>query len=169
MNFGGFGAVSTLHCRQFFRRTASKLQNQTRRLCSSETATTVAPAATLDDDDNSGNDGKAKLPKTFAEMMRKSKFVQMGDPVGKVVVGKVYHVVGDDLYIDFGFKLPCVCQAPRDRKKLPQARYARGSLVRVLIKDLELSQKFLGFEDQEVTLLEADCVLLGPAKQSGNG
>ena len=80
----------------------------------------------------------------------------MGDPVGKTVVGKIYHVVDDDLYIDFGHKFPCVCQRPRHDKR----KYVRGAEVKLLIKDLEMSQKFLGYE-KEMTLLEADCVLLG--------
>ena len=80
----------------------------------------------------------------------------MGDPVGKTVVGKIYHVVEDDLYIDFGHKFPCVCQKPRQDK----FKYVRGAEVKLLIKDLEMSQKFLGY-DKEMTLLEADCVLLG--------
>merc|ERR1711976_951414 len=79
---------------------------------------------------------------TFASLMRNSKFVQMGNPEGKVVVGKIYHVVEDDLYIDWGGKFPCVCQRPRRGKS---HLFTRGAQVRVLIKKTEMSQKFLGF------------------------
>ena len=75
----------------------------------------------------------------------------------QVVVGRVFHVVDNDLYIDFGFKFPCVCRKPSKSR----TNYHRGTKVRVLIKDLEMSEKFLGF-DKPMTILEADCVLLGP-------
>ena len=45
--------------------------------------------------------------------MRNCKLTSMGNPVGQVVVGKVYHMVDDDLYIDFGHKFGCVCKKPR--------------------------------------------------------
>ena len=82
----------------------------------------------------------------------------------QVVVGKIYHVVDDDLYIDFGGKFPCVCQKPRRGGHL----YTRGAEVRLLVKTLEMSQTFLGYE-KEMSLLEADCVLLGLARDRKRG
>ena len=53
-------------------------------------------------------------PPTFASLVRNCKFTMMGDPVGKEVVGRIYHVVEEDLYIDFGYKFGCVCRVPRE-------------------------------------------------------
>ncbi|KAG5323162.1 RT28 protein, partial [Acromyrmex heyeri] len=102
------------------------------------------------------NDKKPETPQTFVSLIRNSKFVDLGDPEGKVVTGEIYHVVGDDLYIDFGWKFHCVCQRPVKNGQY----YVRGSKVRLRIKDLELSSKFLGAET-DITLLEADCTLIG--------
>jgi len=80
----------------------------------------------------------------------------MGNPVGQVVVGKVYHIVDDDLYIDFGHKFGCICKKPRDDR----GKYVRGTEVKLKIKSLELSQRFLGY-DQDISLMEAEALLLG--------
>ncbi|KAG5867453.1 hypothetical protein JTB14_018389 [Gonioctena quinquepunctata] len=96
-------------------------------------------------------DTNKTAPQTFATLLRNSKFIDLGDPEGKVVTGRIFRIVEDDLYIDFGWKFHCVCSRP---KRNPSA-YIRGTKVRLLVKDLELSSKFLGFE-KDLTLLEAD-------------
>jgi len=52
-------------------------------------------------------------PVSFATMLRRSKFIGIGKPAGRVVVGTVFETLNDDLYIDFGGKFHCVCKAPR--------------------------------------------------------
>jgi small subunit ribosomal protein S28 len=92
----------------------------------------------------------------FATLLRNSGLIQMGDPEGKVAIGRVFHIMEDDLYIDFGAKFHCVCRRPAQGGE----NYVRGSRVKLRINDLEMSSRFLG-TTQDMTLLEADCTLLG--------
>ncbi|XP_043480948.1 28S ribosomal protein S28, mitochondrial [Leptopilina heterotoma] len=94
--------------------------------------------------------------KSFVTLLRNSKLMDLGDPNGRVVKGKVIHVVENDLHIDFGWKFNCVCKRPA----LHASDYVRGSIVRLKIKELELSTRFLG-STKDLTILEADCILLG--------
>lgn len=102
------------------------------------------------------DDKTPDTPQTFASLIRNSKFVDLGNPEGKLVTGEIFNIVGDDLYVDFGWKFYCVCQRPIKNGQY----YVRGSKVRLKIKDLELSSRFLG-ATTDITLLEADCILMG--------
>ncbi|KAL3313892.1 hypothetical protein Ciccas_007500 [Cichlidogyrus casuarinus] len=74
----------------------------------------------------------------------------------KNVIGVVVENIKDkDLYIDFGGKFLAVCDCP------PGEKYPRGSLVRIKLFDMELTQKFM-LNRNYVTIREADAKFIGP-------
>ena len=83
------------------RPTASLLRFSARTVASAPSTSSTLPGKTEDSNP------------TFASLMRNCKLTAMGNPVGQVVVGKVYHIVDGDLYIDFGHKFGCICKKPR--------------------------------------------------------
>ncbi|XP_011497289.1 PREDICTED: 28S ribosomal protein S28, mitochondrial [Ceratosolen solmsi marchali] len=97
----------------------------------------------------------------FASLLRFSKFIQLGNIEEKIVTGKIFQVVNNDLYIDFGWKFYCVCSNPMQNN----SKFVRGATVYLQIKDLEISTRFLG-SDVDTTILESDCILLGLIKEN---
>ena len=56
--------------------------------------------------------------------------------------------------------LKCQILVPKLCCRDGRGLYIRGTEVRLKVKSLELSKRFLGY-DRDLSLLEADCVLLG--------
>jgi len=92
-----------------------------------------------------------KAPQSFHTLLRNSKLMQLGDPKDKMVVGRVFHVVENNLFVDFGGKFYAVVDKPRIDKHM----YVRGSLVSLRLFELEMSTRFLG-SNTDMTLNEAD-------------
>ena len=97
---------------------------------------------------------------SFYSLLRNSNFVKLGSlrRSPKPVIGKIVHIVDDDLYIEFGGKFKAVCQRPRSQGR----KYQKGVDVTLVLHDLEMTSRFLGAV-RDTTLLEADATLLGLA------
>lgn len=94
--------------------------------------------------------------RSFASMLRNSKFITQGDFRGAIVTGKVFHITNQELYVDMGLKFHAVVKKPQKDSNL----YVRGSAVRLELIDYEITDRFVGSE-RDTSLLEADAVLLG--------
>jgi len=93
-------------------------------------------------------------------MFRNSDFVKSGRPQGKLVAGKIAHIVEHeettDLYVDFGWKFHAVFT----RGKEQGSQYKVDDLVKIRLKELEATGHFLG-QNRRTTVCEADADLEG--------
>lgn len=67
----------------------------------------------------------------------------------------IENVKDSDLYVDFGGKFHAVVPQPEN------AFYPRGSLVRIRLRDPEMTNQFM-INTKAISLHEADATLLGP-------
>ncbi|EFO88076.1 hypothetical protein CRE_06016 [Caenorhabditis remanei] len=121
---------------------------------STETVTGAGDESIIDFVDTVTESSEAQN-QSFASLLRNSKFMQLGDFNGRLVVGKIVHRIQEDVYIDFGLKFNAVCKVPAVNAEA----YRSGARVLIRLLDPELSERFLGSK-KDLTLLEADAVLV---------
>merc|ERR1712168_36499 len=92
----------------------------------------------------------------FQTLLETSPLMQAPHYNGQQFVGKIWEVVNDDIYVDYGGKFMLVGKRP---EKNPDA-YNRGALVRVKVLQYEVSGHFLG-EKHGVSMCESDGILFG--------
>lgn len=86
----------------------------------------------------------------FGDLLENSQFVKAMDPVGKQVEAEIIAVVEEKLYVDFGCKFHAVIPCPEPQNE----RYRRGEKVIITVKDLEVTEHFIG-DSKHTSLLEA--------------
>ena len=52
------------------------------------------------------------VQENFEEMFKETQFAKLGRPNGKIVEGKITHIINEDMYIDFGWKFHAVVKIP---------------------------------------------------------
>ena len=52
---------------------------------------------------------------SFEEMFKETEFAKLGRPFGKIVEGRITHIVNNDMYIDFGWKFQGVVKIPQSK------------------------------------------------------
>lgn len=98
----------------------------------------------------------SKAGAKFAELLRTSKFIELGDFRNKTITGTVFHMTTNDLYVDVGLKFHAVVKKPRNEAY----KYVRGAQVSVKLIDYEITDRFVGTK-KDVSMFEADAILLG--------
>ena len=88
----------------------------------------------------------------FLEVLRESNWMKMGDPIKKTFRGIVINQIGNQVYVDYGYKFYGAFKIPEG---METEQFVTGTKLLVLVKELEMTQHFLG-EDSMFSLLESE-------------
>ena len=100
---------------------------------------------------------------SFDELLKESPLMKFGRADQKCVVGRIVDICNDDLYVDFGGKFEAVVKKPQTTTIKDE--YKLGTLVRLILNKFEMTGQFLG-DEQQITLNEADAILIGHFREA---